>query len=202
MSIQQEIILRYRSSGHVRFQIPERLCNKEIATFVSDAILQFEGVYRVNLFRNKKKLAIRFVEETLSIHQLSKQLLHLFIELEEKSYLISKSQPKTSEIIKNKLAEWKPSRWAKDKYTETKETAQAFGILAKFGLKKKPEILKNPEKMLITFFNDVLVLFLIKTHWKLISKKWLLAPLKYRYQWLTIFYLMYLFIRSKSDNHK
>jgi len=202
MSIQQEIILRYRSSNHVRFQIPERLCNKEVATFVSDAILQFEGVYRVNLFRNKKKLAIRFVEGNLSFHELSKQLLNLLIELEEKDYFKSKPKLTTSATIKNTLIKWKPSRWAKDKYQESKETAQAFGILAKFGLKKKPEILENPEKALITFFNDVLVLFLIKTHWKLISKKWLLEPLKYRYQWLTIFYLMYLFIRSKSNKHK
>jgi len=151
MSIQQEIILRYRSSGHVRFQIPERLCSKEVATFVSDAILQFEGVYRVNLFRNKKKLSIRFIEDSLSFHELSKHLLNLLIELEEKAYFKSKPQPKTSEIIKNKLAEWRPSRWAKDKYTETKETAQAFGILAKFGLKKNQKFSKIPKKLSLLF---------------------------------------------------
>lgn len=203
MPIQQDIILRYKSSGHVRFQIPEYLCSDAVAPYISDAIHQFEGVYRVNLFRNKKKLAIRFVEESISFHELSKQLLTLLIGLEKKGFFKEKTASgKTASGLKNKLSSWKGTHWAKEKYTETKETAQAISILTKLGLKKKPEIFANPEKTLITFFNDVLVLFLIKTHWKLISKKWLLEPLKYRYQWLTIFYLMYLFIRSKTIKNK
>ncbi|SCN47764.1 hypothetical protein BAZMOX_05068_2 [methanotrophic endosymbiont of Bathymodiolus azoricus (Menez Gwen)] len=200
MSIQKEIILRYKSSGHVRFQIPERLCSPEIATFVSDAISQIDGVYQVNLYRNKKKLAIRFTNETLSFKDLTQQLLTLFTDLEHKNFFVAKASPTKTAFIKNIFSDWQGARWAKGKYTETKETAQAIGILAKVGLKKKPEILINPEKTLINFFNDVLILFLIKTHWKLITKKWLLEPLKYRYQWLTVFYLMYLFIRSKNKN--
>ncbi len=202
MSIQQEIILRYNSSGHVRFQIPECLCRDTVAPIVSNAILQIEGVYRVNLFRNKQKLAIRFTQESLSFTELSKQLLNIITELEKKGIFKQPGNAKSDHPLKNKLASWKGTRWAKEKYVETKETAQAIGILAKLGLKKKPEILKNPEKTLITFFNDVLVLFLIKTHWKLITKKWLLEPMKYRYQWLTIFYLMYLLIRSKANKNK
>ncbi len=200
MSIQKEIILRYKSSGHVRFQIPERLCSPEIATFVADAIQRIDGVYQVNLYRNKKKLAIRFVDETLSFKDLAQQLLTLLTDLENKGFFIAKIKTAKTSLIKKVFSDWKSTRWAKDKYTETKETAQAIGILAKLGLKQKPEILANPEKALISFFNDVLILFLVKTHWKLITKKWLLEPLKYRYQWLTIFYLMYLFIRSKNKN--
>lgn len=200
MSIQQEIILRYKSSGHVRFQIPERLCSNEVAPAITDAIKNIDGIYRVNLFRNKKKLSIRFTEESLSFQELAQQLIALLSTLDKKGFVkTSAPPPKTNNIIENlKLPNWKSARWAKEKYTETKETAQALSILTKFGLKKKPEILVNPEKTLITFFNDVLVLFLIKTHWKLITKKWLLSPMKYRYQWITIFYLMYLLIRSKT----
>lgn len=204
MPIQKEIILRYQSSGHVRFQIPERLCSNEVASFVSDAINDFDGVYRVSLFRNKQKLAIRFTEESLTQHELVQQLIKLLTGLEKKGFFNAKPDTaKTSNFTKNfTLPNWKSTSWAKEKYTETKETAQAISILAKLGLKKKPEILANPEKTLITFFNDVLVLFLIKVHWKLITKKWILSPLKYRYQWLTIFYLMFLFIRSKTTKNK
>ncbi|NOQ63500.1 MAG: hypothetical protein GQ582_03195 [Methyloprofundus sp.] len=213
MPIQQEIILRHKSSGHVRFQIPERLCSDEVARLVSDEISQFSGVYRVNLFRNKQKLAIRFVEENITLTELVQQLIVLLTGLEKKGFFnpksaASKSSPLSSANLASnfkqniKLPDWKSTRWAKDKYTETKETAQALGILAKFGLKKKPEILTHPEQTLITFFNDVLVLFLIKSHWKLITKKWILQPMKYRYQWITIFYLMYLLIRSKNQKSK
>ncbi|NOQ15045.1 MAG: hypothetical protein GQ583_11285 [Methyloprofundus sp.] len=204
MPIQQEIILRYKSSGHVRFQIPAYLCSDEVAPFVSDAIENIGGVYRVNLFRNKKKLSIRFIEENLSFQELAQQLFALLAEFDKKGLFKAKPRTINARNIKEslKISDWKGVNWAKDKYSETKETAQAIGILTKFGLKKKPEILANPEKTLITFFNDVLVLFLIKTHWKLITKKWLLSPMKYRYQWITIFYLMYLFIRSKTNKSK
>jgi len=204
MSIQQEIILRYKSSGHVRFQIPKRLCSDEVAPLISQALENIDGVYRVNLFRNKNKLSIRFVEESLPFQELSQQFISLLTDLDKKGSFKTRTSPAKANNLKGslKLSDWKGTRWAKDKYTETKETAQAIGILAKFGLKKKPEILANPEKTLITFFNDVLVLFLIKIHWKLITKKWLLAPMKYRYQWITIFYLMYLFIRSKTNKSK
>jgi len=204
MSIQQEIILRHKSSGHVRFQIPERLCSPDVAPTLSNAIADIDGIYRVNLFRNKKKLSIRFVEEHLSFAELAQQLMTLLSELENKGFFKAKARPVTARDIKSTImqSDWKGISWAKDKYTETRETAQAIGILTKFGLKKKPEILANPEKTLITFFNDVLVLFLIKTHWKLITKKWLLSPMKYRYQWVTIFYLMYLFIRSKTTKNQ
>jgi len=67
--------------------------------------------------------------------------------------------------------------------------------LAKLGLKKKPGILKNPERTFIDFFNDVLILYLIKTHWHIITQHWILKPIRYRYEWLTVFYMMYLFIR-------
>ncbi len=204
MSIQQEILLRYKSSGHVRFQIPHRICGDEIASVITTAIENIDGVYRVNLFRNKKKLSIRFIEESLPYIELVQKLINLLTELEKKgNFRISPGTVKSSSKAKSlKLLNWRGVNWAKEKYTETKETAQAIGILTKFGLKKKPEILTSTEKNLITFFNDVLVLFLIKVHWKLITKKWILEPMKYRYQWITIFYLMYLFIRSKTNKNK
>ncbi len=202
MSIQQEIILRYNSDGHVRLQIPKCLCHEEAASFLNDTIMQINGVYRVNLFRNKQKLSIRFIAETLELNDLIQQLFSIVSSAEEKGLLKEKTElGKTTTLIKDKLSSWKGTRWAQEKYTETKETAQAVSILAKFGLKKK-DILDNPDKYLITFFNDILLLFLIKTHWKLITKKWLLAPLKYRYNWLATFYLMYLFIRAKTAKNK
>jgi hypothetical protein len=179
MPIQKEIILRYQSSGHVRFQIPERLCSNEVASFVSDAINDFDGVYRVSLFRNKQKLAIRFTEESLNF--LEKQLLmalpvvfcrankaalyqllfikcvvyesriildllliqqpylpgFLFVVVQnlylKKGFFNAKPDTaKTSNFTKNfTLPNWKSTSWAKEKYTETKETAQAISILAK-----------------------------------------------------------------------
>jgi len=202
MSIQQEIKLRYNSAGHIRLQLPKSLCHEAAANFLGASIMQIDGVYRVNLFRNKQKLSIRFIAETLEFNDLIQHLFSIASSAEEKGLLKEKpDSSKTTALIKNTFSNWKGTRWAQDKYTETKETAQAVSVLAKFGLKKK-DIFDHPDKYLITFFNDILLLFLIKTHWKLITKKWLLAPLKYRYNWLATFYLMYLFIRAKTNKNK
>ena len=197
MSISKEIILRHHSAGHVRLQIPQRLCSNEVAQFISEAIGKITGVYRVNVFKKQQKLAIRFVDEGLSFSELMQQLLDLLVESENKGLFIEK-QVIVKAGLKSKLTDLTGISWVKKKYVAGKETVQAVGILAKLGFKKKPELFTHPEKTLTTFFNDILVLFLIKTHWKLITKKWLLAPLTYRYNWMAVFYLMYLFIRSKS----
>jgi len=49
MSIQKEFVLRYRDDGHVRFQIPARICHVDAAKAVTDGISGIDGVYRVNL---------------------------------------------------------------------------------------------------------------------------------------------------------
>jgi hypothetical protein len=51
---------------------------------------------------------------------------------------------------------------------------------------------------MIDFFNDILVLFLIKLHWTNITQQWLLKPLKYRYEWMALFYMFFLLVRSRK----
>ena len=201
MSIQQQIVLRHRAAGHVRFQLPEQLCGKEIAAFLQQAVSQIDGVYRVFIFRHQRKLSIRYTQEICDFSSLASQFFKLLTDIEKNGYLEGKlkAQPRISKPgrLKQKFRDLRAARWAKEKYTETKETAQAVGVLARLGFKKKPGILKDPEKTFIDFFNDVLVLFLIKTHWQLITQHWLLKPFRYRYEWLAVFYMMYLFMRSK-----
>jgi hypothetical protein len=65
------------------------------------------------------------------------------------------------------------------------------------GLKNKKSLLNDPEKAIIDFFNDILVLYLIKLHWTRITKEWIPKPWAFRYQWMAIFYLFYLLMRSR-----
>jgi len=199
MSLQKEITLRYQVNGHVRFQLPKLLCEKYVADFLYDAILQIEGVYQVYFYHKQGKLSIRYVNEICDFNSLAKQLSALFSNLEQNGYLEKavEPEPKADGFLTKKFKNLRATRWAKDKYQEGKQTAKAVGFLAKIGLKKKPDILKDPEKTLIDFFNDVIVLYLVKTHWHLITQHWLLKPYRYRYEWMGAFYLMYLLMRSK-----
>ena len=203
MSIQKEITVRYRNEGHIRFQIPTRLCNITVAKTLTAEILKIEGVYQVDCFRKQRKLAIRYKEVVCDFKQLAKQLFQLITELENQGLLIETETKKPFAIsvptqwnVKSKLANWKPTRWISHKITDVKETAQAVKVLTK-GWKKKTALIKDPEKALIDFCNDILVLYLIKLHWIRITQEWMLKPWVFKTQWTAIFYLFYLLMRSK-----
>ena len=208
MSIQKEIVVRYRDEGHVRFQIPSKLCGVTVAKQITTEILKIEGIYQVNYFRRQGKLSIRYKEVVCEFKQLAIQLFQLISQLEEQGLLVETEKKKSLVIsippeweVKSKLAKWKPTRWASEKYTDIKETTQAVKILAK-GWRKKSALIKDPEKATIDFFNDILVLYLIKLHWTRITQEWMLQPWTFKTQWTAIFYLFYLFMRSRRPSPK
>jgi hypothetical protein len=100
--------------------------------------------------------------------------------------------------LKHKLKTSKINRWFDDKITSAKETAQAAKIIGKLSSKGPKALIKNPEKAIIDFLNDILVLYLIKTHWTRITQQWLVKPFVHRYEWLAMFYLFFLLVRSRK----
>ena len=202
MSIQKEFVLRYRENGHVRFQIPAQICNVDAAKAVTDGISDIDGVYRVNLYRNQQKLAIRFQESVCDFKSLAKQLFDLLADLEARGALKPKPVSKSAlwkEKAKSKLDDFKATRWVKEKFGDAKETVQAAKIITRLGMKKPKAFMKDPEKAVIDFFNDILVLFLIRLHWNDITQHWLLKPLKHRYEWMALFYMFFLLVRSRKQ---
>jgi hypothetical protein len=204
MSIQKEFIVRYQSEGHVRFEIPEQLCDEVVAKLVSTRVLEIEGVYKVDLFRKQKKLSIRYQQVVCEFEQLAKQLFQLISELDQQGLLVAKvvnevnSQQRKTWNVKSKVKNWKASRWATEKYSDVKETVQAAKVITKLGLKKPKALIKDPEKAIIDFLNDVLVLYLIRLHWTRITQEWIPKPWTFRYQWTAVFYLFYLLMRSRK----
>lgn len=202
MSIQKECVLRYREDGHVRFQIPAQLCNITAAKAVTAGISGIEGVYRVKLYRSQQKLSIRFNEVACDFKSLARQLFALLADLEKQGALQPQQVPAIAQWkgkLSAKLDTFKVTRWAKEKFGEAKETVQAAKVLTKLGLKKPKAFLKDPEKSIIDFLNDILVLFLIKLHWGEITQNWVVKPLKYRYEWMALFYMFYLLVRSRRQ---
>ncbi|MDD5269273.1 MAG: hypothetical protein PHO08_19525 [Methylococcales bacterium] len=202
MSIQKEFVLRYREDGLVRFQVPARICNIDVTKAVTDGISGIDGVYRVNLYRSQQKLSIRFKESVCDFKSVAKQLFDLLTDLEIKGDLKPKPVSKSTlwkEKAKAKLDAFKPTRWAKEKFGDAKETVQAAKVITRLGMKKPTAFMKDPEKTVIDFLNDILVLFLIKLHWNDITQNWLLKPLKYRYEWMALFYMFFLLVRSRKQ---
>jgi hypothetical protein len=203
MSIQKEFTVRYKAEGHVRFEIPESICDKDVAKRVTARVLEIEGVYSVDLFRKQKKLSIRYHEVVCEFRQLANQLFQLLSEMDENDLLVAEVVSEVSSKnqaflnVKSRFKSWKASRWASEKYSDAKETVQAAKVITKLGLKKQKSLFNDPEKVIIDFCNDILILYLIKLHWTRITKEWIPRPWAFRYQWTAVFYLFYLLMRSR-----
>ncbi|MCF7966860.1 hypothetical protein V3O24_12690 [Methylobacter sp. Wu8] len=202
MSIQKEFVLRYRVDGHVRFQIPAQVCNVDAAKAVTDGISKIDGVYRAKLYRGQQKLSIRFDEAVCDFKSLARQLFQLLADLEKNGDLNPKPVSKSvlwKEKVKSKLDGFKATRWAKEKFGDAKETVQAAKIITKMGMKKPAAFMKDPEKAIIDFLNDILVIFLIRLHWNNITQHWLVRPFAHRYEWMALFYMFFLLVRSRRQ---
>ncbi len=202
MSIQKQFVIRYRQEGHVRFLIPESLSDANVAQLVTEKIAEIDGVYRVKIYRNHRKLSIRYQETSCDFVELIRQLYQLIAELDKKGLLSQNAVIGNRQSFKTKITDnaknLKVSRWFSEKYQETKETIHAAKIITKLGLKKPNALVKDPEKAIIDFCNDILVLYLIKVHWTRITQEWIPKPLTYRYEWTAVFYMFYLLIRSRK----
>jgi hypothetical protein len=206
MTIQKQFVLRYRDEGHLRFEIPAQFCDVETAKALTDALLLAEGVYRAQIYRSQKKLVIRYQETVCNFKSLAKVLFQIIADLEQKrqrdEQLLVMSTTQSKWNIKHKLGDkvknLRVSKWFGEKYTDTKETMQAAKILTKVGLKKNKKLINDPEKAIIDFLNDVLVLFLIRLHWDHITKLWIPNPFKYRNEWAAMFYMLFLLMRSRK----
>lgn len=206
MTIQKQFILRYREEGHLRFEIPAQFCDAATAKTLTSALLAEEGVYRVSVYRAQKKLSIRYQETVCDFKTLARRLFEIIAQIElqkqeaVKALVISnqKSKWNIKEKFNEKVKNLTVTKWFGEKYTDTKETIQAAKILTKVGLKKNKAIIADPEKAIIDFLNDVLVLFLIRLHWDHITKLWIPQPFKYRNEWMATFYMLFLLMRSRK----
>ena len=197
MSLQKEIFVRYRTDGHVRFEIPEILCRPDTVDGLIAGLQRIEGVYRVDVYRRQRKLSIRYMDTAVDFPSLVRQLDRIVNQLE----MGRRAEPVASPPLRSQpwLQGLKNSslvRWMREKYQETRETVTALSIVARRGIRSPPALLKR-ENGAIQFFNDILVFYLIKTHWHLITQHWLRRPIQYKYEWLSAFYMIFLLVRSR-----
>lgn len=195
MAIQKEFILRYRNDGHLRFQIPARLCEASTARLIVDHVSAIPGVSSVRLYRGQQKLSIRYSEAILDCKTLARRLYDVLEVMRENGCFTE--NPVAKPGILEKLSHNKIGDWFGEKYQAGKETLRAARLLGKIGVQGPKALIKDPEKAVVDFLNDVLVLYLIRVHWTRITQEWLVRPFAYRYEWMAVFYLFYLLVRSR-----
>jgi hypothetical protein len=189
MSLKKQIILRYSGSGHVRFDLPAGLCEASARAQIESALRALDGVYRVSLSPGSRKLSVRFDIAVCDLKVIGRRL----------GQLVDAGVGQADRLnVAVSVPIGRPFGWLREKAQEAGETLAAMKILARRSVKNSPKLLTPArERGLIEFFNDVLVLYLIKLHWHLITQHWLRQPLRYRYEWMAVFYMIFLLVRSR-----
>jgi hypothetical protein len=207
--LQDQIVLRYRADGHIRFQIPEPLCTEEAAELLEELTGKLEGVYRVIVYRSQGKLSIRYIDTACSFQDVAKHLYKVVDVLAKNSRFKSaksrsrKESPQGEKLgFKERIANQPWVKWAKDQYHFANSVFQGATAVTRkrLGLPAAPPV--STERMVINFLNDLASFYLIKLHWNKITGLWLKHPIKYRYQWLTAFYLIFLLVRYRKATRK
>lgn len=197
-----EVRLRHRAPGHLRFQLPEILCREDIAHYLQEGLHQLEGVRRVVARGEQRKLSIFYMETVCDVHQVVCKLAQLMDLLVEGRFVTPEGAPvppplheRVKSRIRDPLKKWKERVMGWRAQAKTAKTL----LDAQWKVNPALRILgDDPEKAIFGFINDAVTFYLIKVHWDLIIRKWLKSPVRHRYEWLTVFYFVFLLVRSRK----
>lgn len=175
MSIQQQVVLRYRAPGHLRFALPAMLCEPRYESLIVAGLQSIEGVYRVALYPRQGKLSIRFAEEVCGFSALVRRLHELL-----------RAVPAQDPL---------PAISARGKAV-ARGSGEMLGGAGALVKKTAAAITRHPQ-WVTDFGNDLLMLYLLRVHWHQITQLWLPNPWRYRYEWAATLYSISLLVRSK-----
>lgn len=193
MSIQQQVVLRHRADGYLRFALPATLTVPDVGDRLVAELSAMDGVYRVDLYPRQGKLAIRYLDTVIDFGAVVRRLYALIGELAGR--VAAAVRPAPAAAIPVTTTDRGPTlgEWVTVKVEEVRETVAALGIV----LQRTVGAVSDKPRWLQDFANDLLMLFLIKLHWHYITTLWLPNPWTYRYEWLATFYLIYLQVQSR-----
>jgi len=200
----RRIVVRHREPGHLRFQLPAGLCEGPRADALEAGLQGKAGIYRVTLYRDARKLSLRYDPHQSSEHEV---VLALRTQLDHLPGPLAQALQPAGEQLGQTLVEAKE----KIEHGTRRKLAQLRLYLNKFRHAQPKEgtlqarlqpLVANAltEKAITNFLNDLLAFYLIKVHWELITKRWMRNPVAHADAWLAVFYLMYLLVRYRKSN--
>ena len=203
MSISEQVLLRYRDEGHLRFDLPPELCEPHSASELVAGIQSREGIYRVDLPAGKGKLAIRYLPTVCGFTDVVSHLQSVIQSLGQKPLQTSSRavavRPAASQTLTERLqsAQTAVSRWVRAKLQELRETTEAMKIMLRRFTGGDPASPDQQPRWIKEFLNDLVMLYLIKYHWHHITTEWLPRPWTHRYEWAATLYLIYLSVQAR-----
>jgi hypothetical protein len=173
---------------------------------LQQGLLDLAGVYRVECHAARRKLSVRYQEGVCSPRAIAGRLRDGIAAVEA----APAPQPGTAraeaprhaqarqvlawlkasgERLRHRAADWRARAAAVKAYAETRAGHDPLVSHA----------MNLDERTVISFLVDITALYLVKVHWELITKRWIQQPFAHRYEWLTIFFLVFLLVRFRKQ---
>lgn len=186
-ALSRAITVRHKEPGRLRLELPPRLFDPAAKGHLESGLRTRAGIYRVVFEPEGCRLSLHFDPGQCSLADVGRQLRSLLDTLPPESAPSPATAPASSPLPGAKLIV-DAGKWA--------ERFVGGSIKARLD-----PVLKGAltEKASINFLNDVLMFYLVKVHWDLITKRWMKEPLKYADAWLTTFYLVFLLVRFRKS---
>lgn len=204
-ALARRIVVRHREAGYLRLELPAEICHAAAIAAIEQGLRQVTGVYRVTAYPADSRLSIRYDAHVCGVADVARGLRALLGQLPVPEATASTAPPALvppglSPLLRDVGARVRGVLGGLRAQVEHMRNPAATGSAGSLQSKLQP-IVANAltEKAVINFLNDLVAFYLIKTHWELISQRWLKDPVKYANAWLTVFYLVFLLVRYRKS---
>ncbi|MBP8195121.1 MAG: hypothetical protein KAX60_07145, partial [Azonexus sp.] len=175
-----------RGAGFLSLELPHELQRRDVGQHIEQHLAAIAGILAAAVDPNGRQLSIRFSAASLSTAQVARAVFSALNDLPPAEASRPQNTTPGLQPLLDKL-----------KTLLTPATPPVTGSLqARFQPLVESAL---TEKAIINFFNDIVAFYLIRTHWDLISKRWLQHPIAHSNAWLTVFYLIFLLIRYRKN---
>ncbi len=182
----RRIVVLQRGAGFLSLELPHELQQRDVGQHIEQHLAAITGILAAAVDPNGRQLSIRFSAASLSTAQVARAVFSALNDLPPAEASRPQNTTPGLQPLLDKL-----------KTLLTPATPPVTGSLqARFQPLVESAL---TEKAIINFFNDIVAFYLIRTHWDLISKRWLQHPIAHSNAWLTVFYLIFLLIRYRKN---
>lgn len=215
----RQVMVLHREEGYLRFALPAALRTSPALAAIEAALLRLPGVRRAAGDVRHGKLAVHFDPHACGTRQVALALDAALAALPPATDAPSGSARRTAADVPAR-ADASPAltrlrqravAWARvlghraqaaRHLLQAKLARPAAGPAGDertplLGRVIDPSLIN--ERTAINFLNDVLAFYLIRTHWDLITQRWLREPLRHGNAWLAVFYLTFLLVRYRKQ---
>lgn len=187
----------YRATGYLRLELPVELCDPAAAAAIEARLLTLPGVSQAAVDRPWQRLSVRHDAALCTAPQIARHLFGLLDCLPNET-----PPPETVASAEKPVGEASP--FGLQPLLDRLQQLLGLSEPAPDGTlqaRLQPVLASAlTEKAVYNFLNDLVAFYLVKTHWELITKRWIKTPLAYSNAWMTVFYLVFLLVRYRKSN--